>query len=230
MSAKAILFSILLIHFFGASQTNEDSLKLDTSIFSIPSSLQNFQLIKDKKKLDKSFFEISFTPVKSKNIKALRIGVVKAQLNYSIITDTSSTESPALNVTDQTNLIFLCQIGDWTESMFLLSKHVSRDRNMTIGSLIIDQEKSVDQITAKLIETNVSNDLTEIINSFKKLQSIYGGIKRKHKNLKSKVDKKNNTTTFRSKTTVIHARTAFIQIEKELNVLRDEIHNHTDNQ
>ena len=124
----------------------------------------------------------------------------------------------------------LLQIGDWSESMFLLSKYVARERDMNVGSLIIDQEKSVDLITAKLIELNVTNDLTGIIDSFKKLQSIYGGIKRKHKDLKPKVDKKNNTTTFRSKTTVMHMRKVFIQIEKELNVLRYKIHNQTDNQ
>ncbi|MEJ6801299.1 MAG: hypothetical protein QNK77_08990 [Crocinitomicaceae bacterium] len=48
----------------------------------------------------------------------------------------------------------MIHIGDWTESIFLLSKYVSRD--MTIASLIINQEESVDLITAKLIELSMN--------------------------------------------------------------------------
>jgi hypothetical protein len=212
------------------SQTNEDAIKLDTSIFSLPSSKQSFQLIRGKKELDSSFFKISFAPTKSENIKVLRDGVLKAQFNYSIATDTSSIDVTVLNMTDQTNFNNLLRIGDWTESMFLLSKYVSRDRDMTLASTIIDQEESVDLITAKLIESNINNDLVEIIDSFKKLQSIYGAIKRKYKVLKPKVDKKNKTTTLRSKTVIQNTRKSFIQIENELNILRDKIHNHADNQ
>lgn len=212
------------------SQTNEDFIKLDTSIFSLPSSKQSFQLIRGKKELDSSFFKISFAPTKSENIKALRDGVLKAQFNYSIATDTSSIDVTVLNMTDQTNFNNLLRIGDWTESMFLLSKYVSRDRDMTLASTIIDQEELVDLITAKLIESNINNDLVEIIDSFKKLQSIYGAIKRKYKVLKPKVDKKNKTTTLRSKTVIQNTRKSFIQIENELNILRDKIHNHADNQ
>lgn len=230
MHIKIILFSILLAPFFVASQTNEDSLNLDTSAFSLNSSLQSFQLIKDKKELDKSFFEISFTPVKSENIKALRTGVLKAHLNYSIATDTSLVDAAVLNTADQTGLNYLLQIGDWTESMYLLSKYVKRDRDMTVASLIIDQEQSVDVITAKLIELNSNNDLTEIIISFKKLQFIYNSIERKHKNLKPKTDKKTKTTTIRSKTIIQNTRKSFIQIENELNILRDKIYNHTEYQ
>jgi hypothetical protein len=196
----------------------------------LPSSKQSFQLIRGKKELDSSFFKISFSPTKSENMKALRAGVLKAQFNYSIRTDTASIDATALNMIDQTNFNSLLHIGDWTESMFLLSKHVSRERDMPLASLLINQEKSVDLITAKLIELNLNNDLVEIIDSFKKLQSIYGAIKRKYKVLKPKVDKVNKTTTLGSKTVIRNTRKSFIQIENELNILRDKIHNHTDNQ
>ncbi|MFT6246267.1 MAG: hypothetical protein ACJAXI_003044 [Crocinitomicaceae bacterium] len=196
----------------------------------MPSSKQSFQLIRGKKELDSSFFKISFSPTKSENMKALRAGVLKAQFNYSIRTDTASIDATALNMIDQTNFNSLLHIGDWTESMFLLSKHVSRERDMPLASLLINQEKSVDLITAKLIELNLNNDLVEIIDSFKKLQSIYGAIKRKYKVLKPKVDKVNKTTTLGSKTVIRNTRKSFIQIENELNILRDKIHNHTDNQ
>jgi hypothetical protein len=230
MNVKVLLFSFLLIPFIGASQTNEDAIKLDTSVFLLPSSKQSFQLIRGKKELDSSFFKISFSPAKSENIKALRAGVLKAQFNYSIRTDTSCIGATVLNKTDQTNFNSLLHIGDWTESMFLLSKHVSRERDMPLASLLINQEKSVDLITAKLIELNLNNDLVEIIDSFKKLQSIYGAIKRKYKVLKPKVDQVNKTTTLGSKTVIRNTRKSFIQIENELNILRDKIHNHTNNQ
>tara|TARA_B110000305_G_C19461899_1_gene655058 strand:+ start:90 stop:305 length:216 start_codon:yes stop_codon:yes gene_type:complete len=70
----------------------------------------------------------------------------------------------------------------------------------------------------------------EIIHSFKKLLSIYGPIKRKHKVLKPKVDKKSKTTRLRSKTVIQNTRKSFIQIDNELNVLIDKIHNNADNQ
>jgi hypothetical protein len=260
MNIKIILFSFLLTPFFAASQTIADSMQIDASIFSIPSSLQCFQLIKDKKVLDKSFFEISFTPIKSKNIRALRAGALESQDNYSIVLDTTYLNPTKLEDSDslqevatldssqiehffvikyqnalkknpnQKDLNYLFQIGDWTESMYLLSKYVKKERDMTVASLIIDQEQSVDLITAKLIELNFNNDLTEIIISFQKLQFIYDSIERKHKNLKPKTDKKTKTTTIRSKTVIQNTRKSFVQIENELNILRDKIYNHTDNQ
>ena len=112
MSVKALLFLFLLIPFIGASQINESSVKLDTSIFSLPSSKQSFQFIRVKKELDSSFFKISFSPTKSQNIKAIRTRVLKAHFNYSIATDTSSIDSTILMMIDQTNLNNLIHIGD----------------------------------------------------------------------------------------------------------------------
>lgn len=260
---KNFLFTIILTPFLASSQTSDDSLIIDGTIYAFPSSVMQFELVKEYDKLIDTTFNVSFTPTKSENLRAIRSGFLEAQLNYALAFDTTNTfdfapiiikdsikydglqtsrapetqdsilseyvltldlQQKIKNDPELTSLNYLLRIGEWTESMFLISKYVRKEKDMSIASRILEQKTIIDNIIVILNEQTDSN-LGPIIESFTELQTIYAGIKRKYKYSKPKVDKKNNTTTINSTVIVKKTRKSFIAIEAQLTKLRNTIIN-----
>lgn len=127
------------------------------------------------------------------------------------------------NDPENMDLNYLFRIGEWTESMYLISKYVRKEKNMSIASRIFEQKRIVDSIVFILTEQADDPNIDQITKSFIELQSIYATIKIKYKYAKPTVDKKTHTTTLNSTVLVLNSRKYFISIEKQLNKMRQLI-------
>jgi hypothetical protein len=107
MTMKLLFAAIFLIPVFCFSQdpVSSDTI-LQGKMFSVPSPSQAIMLVQDQEPLSDTIFIGSFAKTESKKLKALRTGLLEADLIYGIYIDSSIIDTTVAKIKSYTTGIF----------------------------------------------------------------------------------------------------------------------------